>query len=132
MDLLKGTQNTDELQDTNIKLIQLAQDFVSSATIYGKLIISEHMLPPNMRTIKRTNKVGGYLGGDKYIVNDILFKFANDAHGIFEPLQKVGHDPMWAANKVAGHELKGCIDYFRARVDGLSFPLVISFFKKIK
>eukprot|EP01091_Cochliopodium_minus_P014411 TRINITY_DN4888_c0_g1_i1.p1 TRINITY_DN4888_c0_g1~~TRINITY_DN4888_c0_g1_i1.p1 ORF type:complete len:1176 (-),score=401.59 TRINITY_DN4888_c0_g1_i1:28-3555(-) len=123
LDQLKGTTNTEDIQETNMKLIQLAQDFVASATIYGKLIISEHRLPLDMRTIKPI-VIGGYLGGDKYKVNDILFKFANDAHGIFEQLKKTGHDPMWAANKVAGHELKGCIDYFRARVDGLSFPLM--------
>ena len=124
LDEQKKSQDTEELQNTNMKLIQLAQDFVASATIYGKLIISEHMMPEHMRTIKPTKKVGGYLGGEKYIVNDILFKFAKDAHGIFKHLKNVDQDPLWAANKVAGHELKGCIDYFRARTDGLSFPLV--------
>ena len=132
LDTLKKMHKEDsvEMQETSMRLIQLAQDFVSSATIYGKLIISEHLLPLEMRTIKPTNKVGGYLGGDKYIVNDVLFKFANDAHGIFKQLLTIGQDPVWAANKVAGHELKGCIDYFRTRTEGLCFPLVSFLFLK--
>ena len=44
-------------------------------------------------------------GGDKYIANNILFKFAVDSHGLF-------HGSDYAASKVAGHELKGLKAYF--------------------
>ena len=95
LDALKANKESEKMMKANMKLIQLAQDFVSSATIYGKLIISEHKLPPRKRTVKPTTEVGGHLGGEKYIVNDILFKFAMDAGNIFKSLSKFNQDPQW-------------------------------------
>lgn len=43
--------------------------------------------------------MGGILGGEKYIVHDILFKFALDIQGLF------GHDDRCAA-KVTFFKLK--------------------------
>ena len=48
------------------------------------------------KTIKPTS-IGGIAGGDKYIVQNILFKFAVDSKGIY------GGDDY--AMKVAGHEV---------------------------
>jgi hypothetical protein len=44
-------------------------------------------------------QLGGVAGGEKYIVNDVLFKFATDTAGIY-----AGGDI--AAGKVAAHDLK--------------------------
>ena len=49
------------------------------------------------KTIKPI-KLGGIIGGEKYKVNNILFKFAIDKENIF------GGDHS-SAMKVAGHEL---------------------------
>jgi hypothetical protein len=81
----------------NLKLLHLAKDFISTAQMYGRIIISEAYLLPEEKTIKPVSK-GGMLGGEKYIVSSILFKFAVDHKGLF------GSD--FAAAKVAGHELK--------------------------
>lgn len=54
----------------------LSQDFIDAASTYGKIIISEAFLPASKKTIKPTNHQG--IGGDKFVVNDIYFKFALD------------------------------------------------------
>jgi hypothetical protein len=48
-------------------------------------------------------------GGDKYIVRNILFKFAVDSQGLYAG--------DYGAAKVGGHELKGVIAYFNALSD---------------
>ena len=58
----------------------------------------------------------GMAGGDKYIVHNILFKFAVDSAGLY------GSD--YAAAKVAGHELKGLIQYFNTSLPELCVPLM--------
>jgi hypothetical protein len=55
--------------------MHLAQDFIYAASSYAKIIISEYYLPYQFKTIKPVN-IGGVLGGQKYIVHNILFKFA--------------------------------------------------------
>ena len=45
--------------------------------IYGKAIIKERNLPLHQKTIRPIN-IGGIAGGDKYIVQGILFKFPKD------------------------------------------------------
>jgi hypothetical protein len=56
--------------------MHLAQDFIYAASSYAKIIISEYYLPFQLKTIKPAVNVGGFLGGQKYIVHNILFKFA--------------------------------------------------------
>lgn len=62
----------------------LYTDFGYAADAYGRIIISERYLPVEMKTI-RPAKMGGFAGGEKYIVRNIMFKFAvdqrNDATG---------------------------------------------------
>jgi len=101
---------------TNLALIGLAQDFLYSATAYGKIIISEVYLPDSKKTIKPAN-VGGVAGGSKYIAQDILFKFALDTEGLY------GYNDSAAAT-VAGHELKGLQAYFNCAIRDLSLPLM--------
>ena len=69
-----------------------------------------------MKTIAPVSDIGGFAGGDKYIVNNILFKFATDSNGLF--------DTEEAAIKVAGHDLKGLIAYFNLGIADLHFPLM--------
>ena len=77
-------------------LSNLALDFIHCAKVYGRLIISEAATPDANKTILPT-KIGGFAGGDKYIVNNILFKFAVDSQNMF--------DFEEAAHKIAGHDL---------------------------
>jgi hypothetical protein len=41
-------------------------------------------LPDNRKTIKPDRRVGGLIGGEKYVVNNILFKFAMDVNRVFQ------------------------------------------------
>ncbi len=79
----------------------IAQDFLEMATFYGHVIISELHLPIADKTIKPSEGLGGVLGGQKFLVHNILFK-SPDAR-VFADYP----DPLWASMKVAGHELKG-------------------------
>ncbi len=63
---------------------------------YGKIIINELYLPTRDRTIQ-TTKLGGFAGGTKYLVRDILFKVSIDSFSIY------GDDSF--ASKVATHEV---------------------------
>jgi hypothetical protein len=94
-----------ERVEANIELMHLSQDFIHSARTYGRIIISEVYLPYRKKTI-RPLQLGGVAGGEKFIVHNILFKFALDSGGLF------GGDNL-AAAKVGGLELKGLMSYFR-------------------
>lgn len=96
-------------------------DFMEIVKTYGKLIISEMHFPPEQKTV-RPVKIGGVLGGAKYIVRGVLFKIPDGA--MFSSYD----DPMRIANKVQGHELKGLKSYFgwffnRGMIGLVSFPL---------
>ncbi|EFA85283.1 Histidine kinase A [Heterostelium album PN500] len=97
------------------EISKLAHDFVYTAKIYGKVIISELTLPLHLKTIKPIN-IGGVAGGHKYIALGILFKLALDSQGLYVGDQN--------AMKAAGHELKGLMSYYNARVEGLHHPLM--------
>ncbi len=79
----------------------ISQDFVEMAKFYGHIIISELHLPVERKTIKPWEGSGGVLGGQKFLVHNILFK-CPDAKVFAEY-----PDALWASMKVAGHELKG-------------------------
>tara|TARA_R110002050_G_C8839155_1_gene505827 strand:- start:85 stop:732 length:648 start_codon:yes stop_codon:yes gene_type:complete len=113
----------------NVQLLELTQDFINSAKMYGRVIILERFLEtgggvqspvhrPGQAPQKTITPVhmGGVAGGDKYIVNNIMFKFAVDSHDIYG-------DDRWAA-KAAGLELLGYCAYFNTHIPGLSLPLV--------
>eukprot|EP01121_Diplochlamys_sp_Union-15-3_P013069 TRINITY_DN400_c0_g2_i1.p1 TRINITY_DN400_c0_g2~~TRINITY_DN400_c0_g2_i1.p1 ORF type:complete len:533 (+),score=143.20 TRINITY_DN400_c0_g2_i1:106-1599(+) len=97
------------------ELCRLAHEFVFVAETYGKVIISEIGLSEKEKSIKPVS-VGGSAGGEKYIVQGILFKFALDINGLY------GSDEN--AQKAAGHDLKGLISYFLTSVPGLYFPIM--------
>ena len=98
--IISDLKERGEIQEHRLRcyreLSNLALDFVHCAKTYGRLIISEAETPVEHKTIPPTS-IGGFAGGDKYIVNNILFKFAVDSHNLF--------DCEEAAHKVAGHDL---------------------------
>ncbi|KAH3756750.1 Histidine kinase A [Pelomyxa schiedti] len=95
----------------------VAVDFVYSAVSYGKIIIGEMFLDDEQKTIRSRSKDMGFAGGEKFIVNGILFKFARDNKNLFD------HDDELAA-KCAGHELKSCIRFFDAAGSQIRVPLM--------
>jgi len=99
------------------KLADLYHNFIDTATLYGKIIISERYLPIEQKTIKPSSELGGIAGGEKYIVHNIIFKFCTDHVGLF------GSDHN--SQKLASHELKGLIHSFNhgSRI-GLCFPMM--------
>mmetsp|Transcript_45725 Transcript_45725/g.115084 ORF Transcript_45725/g.115084 Transcript_45725/m.115084 type:complete len:937 (+) Transcript_45725:35-2845(+) len=97
----------------NNDLLELSQDFIHSAKTYGRIIISERYL--SNKTIAPT-QIGGCAGGEKYVVHNILFKFAVDSNGL------LGSD--FAAAKLAGNELRGLICFLNAGVKQLCVPIM--------
>ena len=83
--------------------------------LFAKIIISELSLPFDSKTIKPV-AVGGVAGGEKYIVQNILFKFAIDTEGLYRSDEN--------AMKAASHDLKGLAAYFHSGVSGLHVPLM--------
>lgn len=102
-------------EEANIDLLHLAQDFVEAATAYGKIIISEHFLPPEKKTIQ-PQSLPGIIGGEKFVVHNILFKFAIDHKNIY------GSD--FSAAKAAGNELRGLMCYFNSSISEIHVPLM--------
>ena len=70
------------LQGLNTELMALAQDFIYTAKVYGRIIILERYLNYEAKTIKPV-RMGGQAGGEKYIINGVLFKFAVDSMGLY-------------------------------------------------
>ncbi|EGC32510.1 hypothetical protein DICPUDRAFT_15088, partial [Dictyostelium purpureum] len=99
------------------RLSSLEHDFVYAAETYGRIIISENFLSNELKTIKPVS-VGGIAGGEKYIVQGILFKFAleNETFGLY------GSDEN--AMKTAAHELNGCTSFLNCGIKGLHVPLM--------
>eukprot|EP01122_Echinamoeba_exundans_P007904 TRINITY_DN2521_c0_g1_i1.p1 TRINITY_DN2521_c0_g1~~TRINITY_DN2521_c0_g1_i1.p1 ORF type:complete len:1209 (+),score=237.81 TRINITY_DN2521_c0_g1_i1:47-3628(+) len=96
-------------------LSRLANEFVFVAQTYGKVIISELSVPAEEKTVRPVS-IGGIAGGEKYIVQGILFKFALDISGIY-----CGDEN---AMKAAGHEIIGLSNFYFTQVSGLHFPLM--------
>lgn len=108
-------EQSQERMEIYADIAKLAQDFIHCATTYGKLIISEVGVPYSEKTIKPMS-IGGIAGGEKYVVKNILFKFALDKNELY------GSDE--AAAKAAGHDLLGLIHYFNIGIPDLHFPLM--------
>ena len=72
--LRKQDFHSDEWQK---KMYGLSNDFFHAASLYAQVIISELPLPIGLKSIQPVN-VGGIAGGEKYIVDNILFKFSLD------------------------------------------------------
>jgi hypothetical protein len=106
----------DDRIEANTELMHLSDDFVHAARTFGRIIISEVFLPVKQKTI-RPKTIGGIVGGEKYIVHNILFKFAFDLDSIFG-----GNDA--AAAKVSEQELKGLMTFYSLDIPKLYFPMM--------
>ncbi|PRP85823.1 hypothetical protein PROFUN_06015 [Planoprotostelium fungivorum] len=113
--IVEGLEEADKQEKLNryLRLSHLAQDFVYVAKTYGKIIILERF--SKKKTILPV-AVGGYAGGEKYIAQGILFKFAVDRHGIY------GGDEYSA--KAAANELKGLVGIYKTHTSGICVPLM--------
>lgn len=107
--------NDNMKQERAETIAQIAQDFVSTAIMFGKIIISEVFLDDANKTIKASAGFGGNAGGEKYLFNGILFKFAVDWKGIYTSDEY--------AMKAAAHELKG-LEQFLDFSPGIRVPLM--------
>ena len=102
-DLLIALANRDLLTDEeeeqhfeNLRRLEL--DFVYTAETWGRVIIEELFLADEKKTIKPL--VGkGTLGGYKYEVRGVFFKFAHEIEYLVNATN---------AAKVSGHELRAC------------------------
>ena len=114
-------RNEVEVVRTCVELERVSRNFFELASRYAQIIISEMHLPVEQKTV-RPLKMGGVLGGHKFMVRGVLFKFADGDTFSTYP------DPLHIANKVQGHELKGLRAYFgwffnRGLLGSASFPL---------
>jgi hypothetical protein len=108
-------------------LEKLARDFQQAARTYASIIISEMQTPNPLKTIPSSN-VGGIAGGEKYIKNGILFKFAVDTCLRKEPT------PLWMyggsapddakAAKAAGYELCNLVSFGTTYETQVKLPLI--------
>mmetsp|Transcript_40667 Transcript_40667/g.127234 ORF Transcript_40667/g.127234 Transcript_40667/m.127234 type:complete len:748 (-) Transcript_40667:432-2675(-) len=111
------SDSDDELHAKCAAMSSLARDFTCQAETYARIIISERHLPLREKTIRPDESIGGFAGGQKYLCQNILFKFAVDDRGLFG-----GDDEP--ASKFAGHELRGLNWYLRYAQDlGVLVPL---------
>lgn len=118
----KAMDKDAQSKECSAELERIARDFTETARTYGRVIISELHLPVQQKTV-RPISMGGVLGGSKFVVRGVLFKMAT-SNAMFSEYP----DPVYIANKVQGHELKGLKAYFgwffnRASVGLVSFPL---------
>lgn len=113
------------------KLARIARDFVYCSKTYGKIIISEYLLPDNEKTIRPlTGKYNGIAGGKKYICSGIFFKFALDQMKSYrkgsksEYMYGVKKANDQAAMKAARNDMIGLLSYYNCGVMGLHYPLM--------
>ncbi|KYQ93681.1 Rab GTPase domain-containing protein [Tieghemostelium lacteum] len=104
--------NLYRLQEICTDLLHISQDFIHTVKTYGRIIIEERYLKE--KTIQ-SKSIGGHLGGDKYIVRNVLFKFSGGSHGV---------NDEWGGAKVGGQELKGCMATLNCPISGLCVPLM--------
>jgi serine/threonine protein kinase/tetratricopeptide (TPR) repeat protein len=111
-------ESEDEEMHRLAQLRQLSHEFATRATEIGQVIITEKALSNDDKTIKHhTQQLGGYAGGEKYLVEGIFFKFAVDNRGLY------GDDEH--AMKCGVHEFKSFMELTDCRVQGLHFPLIV-------
>ncbi len=88
-------------------------------------------VPTEKKKIKPID-VGGFAGGLKFIVQNILFKFAIDHMDLYRTnfidnngIDKRRYGSDEAAAKVAGHDLRGLTHYFECGIEDLCVPLTM-------
>ncbi len=84
----------------------LGDSFIHDAVKYGKIIVEEYAVPSPLKTIKPVS-LGGVAGGEKFIVQGILFKLAKDKNIGNNWLYGNDHANDYLAEKSARQELLG-------------------------
>ena len=82
--------------------------------IVATTLIAERHLDQAQKSIQPDQLLGGLAGGEKYLLNGVLFKFAVDDNRIY------GAD--WLAAKAARNEVRACSALLKAHVSGLAIP----------
>lgn len=101
------------------KLLHVSTNFAYAVKTFAQVIISELHLPDESKSIKPRREFRG-IGGLKYKVNNIFFKF----------VQETEFNDYNSAFKIAGHELKGLIHLFNTVIRDqnsgpqLQFPMM--------
>jgi hypothetical protein len=96
------------------RLHRFLGEFEQYVKIIATTLIAERHLPSSEKSIKASD-LGGIAGGEKYLFNGVVFKFAVDDKGIY------GAD--WLAAKAARNEIRACTALLESHVDGLTVPL---------
>ena len=96
--------------------VSFAQDFDVCVRHYAPIIISELFLDDARKSFRPT-EIGGVAGGSKYIIHNILFKLADNSHGIFDTEED--------AQKTAAHELKSMSNLFNLHQNKLLLPYMM-------
>lgn len=95
----------------------MSMEFVSTANLYGQVIIAEKDLPDSQKTVKPSFLLGGFAGGNKFVVGGLLFKFAKDVRLATGEYLYGGSAPNdEAAHKAAGHERKSLLEVLQFSV----------------
>ena len=95
---------------------KVCREFREEVLRISKIIIQEvHVDDISMKKIPPSSEVGGQAGGEKFIHNGILYKFARDWHGIY--------GGEWGSSKAAGCELRGLHAIAGCGLSKLRIPL---------
>jgi hypothetical protein len=82
----------------HVLMVRTSGEFINRVTSIGEIIIRDHFKALCDRIFKPAD-MGGIAGGTKYIVDGLLFKFADPAEGPY-----LGSYEL--ANKATGHDLR--------------------------
>ena len=82
----------------HVLMVRTSGEFINRVTSIGEIIIRDHFKALCDRIFKPAD-LGGIAGGTKYIVDGLLFKFADPAEGPY-----LGSYEL--ANKATGHDLR--------------------------
>eukprot|EP00339_Tiarina_fusa_P009094 CAMPEP_0117059300 /NCGR_PEP_ID=MMETSP0472-20121206/41186_1 /TAXON_ID=693140 ORGANISM="Tiarina fusus, Strain LIS" /NCGR_SAMPLE_ID=MMETSP0472 /ASSEMBLY_ACC=CAM_ASM_000603 /LENGTH=779 /DNA_ID=CAMNT_0004776943 /DNA_START=40 /DNA_END=2379 /DNA_ORIENTATION=+ len=110
-----------------IKMYRLSDDFFHAASLYAQVIIGEIPLPVAMKSIQPVN-IGGIAGGQKFIIDNILFKFAVDSEIGTENTKIYMYGGSEQRNdlamKAASIEMRNMQTVLHARDNNLLVPLM--------
>jgi len=104
---------------------KMSEDFASIATMYAKVFITERNTSERFKSLHQ-KKIGGVAGGDKFIVDSILFKVSDDKKIRRNPDRYLygGESPnVEMAMKAAGNELIGAIHYSKHLPEKFFVPM---------
>lgn len=93
------------------ELVRISRSFEQSVLQYGRTIIAEQHLPKELKTIKPAN-LPGIAGGEKYLVDSIMFRFPRAKRAAGTGTALYSDDD--AAAKEAGHQLRSLVRAARA------------------